>query len=87
MLICIHREGISPIVTNTTTMKNDYPQSDPTKTASERGRYAGYNSYSMDWNEDTQEWNPYPRNTVQYVDYEEAHDKAADEFTAAYPDI
>ena len=59
--------------------KHGYRMTDPALTPYERGRAAKQEyAVSMDYNEDTQEWNPYPKKSWQYREYEACYDSIPD---------
>ncbi len=65
-------------------------QTDPSLSPTERGRVAGYISNtgtSLDWNDRTDEYNPYPLRSNEFRKYEDAFDKATEDMRQRYPHI
>lgn len=62
-------------------------QTNPNLSPAERGQIAGYADQSLDYNEKTDEYNPYPLNTKEFEEYEQAFIDAVNDMTERYPDI
>jgi hypothetical protein len=53
----------------------------------ERGRIAGGQPSSFDWNDETDEYNPYPPGSEEFEEYERGYNEVQDYIRDRFPDI
>ncbi|MDB4311794.1 hypothetical protein N9937_00025 [bacterium] len=60
---------------------------DPSLSAADRGVQSAHSLVSLDWNESTGEYNPFPVGTESFHAYDDAYEMAMHDFIYMHPNL